>query len=187
MSSGELTELFRSSGLSEQKALETTKNDNLSKRFKAVLDEASKCGLISEHGLLYYHLASKLKPVLEKHIPFLVRYIFEGKLDNTPRIDAALQYLISELKSDIDVKTFEEFCGIGVVISGEEIEQIIEDVIEEHRNEIVEKRYKFNTGTILQEVRNKLKWADGKIVKTEVDLQVSFVSFSSKIKDLTKK
>lgn len=172
MASSELIELFRSTGLSEQKAIETTKNENLSKRFKAVLDEALKYGSVSDHGVLFYHLASKLKPVLEKYIQFLVRYIVEGKLDSAQRIDAALQFFTSELKSDIDVKAFEEFCGIGVIISGEEIEQIIEDVVEKYKNEIIEKRYKFNTGIILQEVRNKLKWADGKIVKTEVDLQV---------------
>lgn len=33
-------------------------------------------------------------------------------------------------------------------------------------------RYHFNVGLILQEVRKELKWADGKALKNEVDLQV---------------
>ena len=33
-------------------------------------------------------------------------------------------------------------------------------------------RYRFNVGVIMQEVRQELKWADGKEIKNEVDLQV---------------
>jgi glutaminyl-tRNA synthetase len=33
-------------------------------------------------------------------------------------------------------------------------------------------RYRFNVGVIMQEVRQELKWADGKAIKNEVDLQV---------------
>lgn len=172
MAASDLTKLFCSIGLSEQKANETVKNENLSKRLASILDEALKYGTVSESGTLYYHLASKIKPTLENHIPFLVRNIAEKKLNNTQRIDAALQYLLSEMKMNVDVIAFEQFCGIGVVVTADEIEQIIEDVIGKYKNEIIEKRYKFSTGLILQEVRNKLKWADGRIVKNEVDLQV---------------
>ena len=34
------------------------------------------------------------------------------------------------------------------------------------------KRYRFNTGLLMGNVRNKLKWADGKAVKHEIDMQV---------------
>lgn len=174
MEENDLMKIFCSCGLTEQKAKETIKNENLSKRLAAILTEALKYNSISECGLLYYHLASKIKPTLENHIPFLVRSIAEKKLNNTQRIDAALQYLLSEMNTSINVKAFEEFCGIGVIVSADEIEQTIEDIIGKYKNEITEKRYKFNTGLILQEVRNKLKWADGRIVKNEVDLQVLF-------------
>lgn len=76
------------------------------------------------------------------------------------------------MNTSINLKAFEEFCGVGVIVSADEIEQTIEDIIGKYKNEIIEKRYKFNTGLILQEVRNKLKWADGRIVKNEVDLQI---------------
>lgn len=165
--------LFCSIGLSEQKARETIKNENFSKRLKMILTEASKYGSLTELGMLYYHLASKMRPNQEKHTQFLVSYIGEKKLNNTQRIDAALQYLLAELK-DIDANAFDEYCGVGVVVSADEIEQTIEEVIEKYKKDILEKRYKFNSGIILQEVRNRLKWADGKIVKTEVDLQVIY-------------
>ncbi len=174
MSNQELTDLFRSIGLSEQKVLETIKNDNLSKRLKRILEEAAKFGPVSKSGMLYYHLASKLRPQQERHIPLLVEYIAAEKLNNIQRIDAALQYLVAELKDNIVAKAFEEFCGVGVTVTADEIEQVVKEAVEKYRNDIVEKRYQFSVGLILQEVRNKLKWADGKIVKTEVDLQVRF-------------
>ena len=33
-------------------------------------------------------------------------------------------------------------------------------------------RYRFNAGPLLQEVRKALKWADGKAIKNEVDVQL---------------
>lgn len=36
----------------------------------------------------------------------------------------------------------------------------------------MEKRYRFNVGLLMSEVRNALKWADGKVVKSEIDLQL---------------
>lgn len=173
----DLITLFCSIGLSEQKAKETAKNDNLTKRLKSVLEEATKYSSVSEFGALYYYLSSKLKAQQEKHIPLLVEHIATKKLDNVQRVDAALQYLLSDIKSNVDMKTFEEWCGIGVVVTGEQIEQVVEEVLQKHRNDILDKRYRFNCGPVLQEVRNKLKWADGKDVKNEVDLQVRVARF----------
>lgn len=33
-------------------------------------------------------------------------------------------------------------------------------------------RYRFNSGPLMQQVRNILKWADGKAVKNEFDIQI---------------
>ena len=181
MPAEDLISLFCSIGLSEQKAKETIKNDNLSKRLKSILDEASKQGPVSEFGTLYYQLASKIKPQQEKHVPFLIQNIVDKRLDNVQRVDAALQYLLSEMKADLDVKAFEEYCGIGVIVSADDIEQVVEEVVDKYKKDIIEKRYKFNTGVILQDVRNRLKWADGKFVKNEVDLQVNFAVYSIRV------
>ena len=34
------------------------------------------------------------------------------------------------------------------------------------------KRYRYNTGLLMADVRKSLKWADGKAVKSEIDVQV---------------
>ncbi|XP_034186948.1 glutaminyl-tRNA synthetase [Osmia lignaria lignaria] len=165
--------LFQSIGLSEQKAKETLKNKQVSNNLKLALTEANKHGIISpEAGILLYHLASKIKNQISDKLPFLTKYIVEKKLDTTQRVDAALNYLLSHIKKDIDIPNFEKECGVGVVVSPEEIECKVEKVINAHKTEILEKRYHFNVGPLMQQVRNTLKWADGKAIKNEFDVQL---------------
>lgn len=165
--------LFQSIGLSEQKAKETLKNKQVSNNLKLVITEASKYGnLTAEIGTLLYHLASKIKNQILDKISFIVKYISEKKLDTTQRVDAGLNYFLAHPKDTVDVANFEKECGIGVVVSPEEIENEIEKVIKTHKEEILEKRYHFNIGPLMQQVRNSLKWADGKAIKNEFDVQI---------------
>lgn len=168
----ELVNLFVSLGLSEQKAAETLRNDILTKTLKEVTDEALKNGgLLQQIGMLLYHLASKTKVQISHFIPMVVKYIVTNKIDSQLQIDAALEYLLSHLK-DFDVKDFESACGIGIIVSPEDIERVVEKFITKHKNDLMDKRYRFNVGLIMQEVRNELSWADGKAIKNEVDLQI---------------
>ncbi|CAK9807281.1 Probable glutamine--tRNA ligase [Anthophora plagiata] len=173
MESEDDIKLFQSIGLSEQKCKETLKNKQISNNLKLVIAEANKYGVITpEVGILLYHLASKIKTQIADKLLFLTGYIAERKLDTTQRIDAALNYLLDNTKKDINICNFEEACGVGVVVSPEEIEHEVEKVISAHKAEIIEKRYHFNIGTLMQQVRNALKWADGKAIKNEFDVQM---------------
>ncbi|XP_031827512.2 glutaminyl-tRNA synthetase isoform X1 [Nomia melanderi] len=165
--------LFQSIGLSEQKATETLKNKQVSNNLKLAITEANKYGIITpEIGILLYHLASKIKNQISDKLPFVAKYIAEKKLDTIQRVDVALSFLLHHTKEAIDVSNFEEECGIGIVVSPEEIEIEVEKAINEHKSEILQKRYQFNLGPLMQHVRNNLKWADGKAVKNEFDVQV---------------
>lgn len=167
-------DLFLSIGLSEIKAKETLKNKNLSLNLKNVIDEFLKTGKsLAEYGILLYHFASKIKNQDSKHMSFIVSYISNDKLDTTQRIDCALDYLRSSISnSEINLPDFEKACGVGIVVTPEQIEQTVKSIISLNKNELLEKRYKFNIGGLMQEVRKQLPWADGKTVKNEVDIQV---------------
>lgn len=168
--------LFQTIGLSEQKAKETLKNANVRKNLKLAIDEASKNGPISQDtGILLYHLAPKIKNQVADKIPFVTNYIVEKKLDTVQRVDAALNYLLTNVNNALNTAEFEEFCGVGVVVSPEQIEEEVEKIIKAHKNEILEKRYRFNSGPLMQKVRNILKWADGKMVKNEFDIQLLYL------------
>lgn len=120
---------------------------------------------------MLYHLATKIKPQLGQHLPFLVKYIVSNKLDSTIRVDKAIEYTLSHL-NNLNVDEFEKFCGVGVVVTPEEIENVVEKYIKESKKDLIEKRYRYNIGLIMQKVRNELPWADGKAIKNEVDVQV---------------
>ncbi|XP_018046369.1 PREDICTED: probable glutamine--tRNA ligase isoform X2 [Atta colombica] len=164
--------LFQTIGLSEQKAKETLKNANITKNLKLAINEAAKHGAITQDtGVLLYHLTSKIKNQIIDKIPFITNYIVEKKLDSVQRIDAALAHLLTNV-SNIDIAKFEESCGIGVVVLPEQIEEEVENIIKAHKDAILEKRYRFNSGPLMQQVRNILKWADGKAIKNEFDVQL---------------
>ncbi|KAE8744754.1 hypothetical protein FOCC_FOCC008570 [Frankliniella occidentalis] len=170
-------QLFVSLGLSEQKAKETLKNVVL----KNYLKEAIAAGKTESDftawkdngvGTLLYHLASKAKPQAAQYFPLVAKYISQGKLDSTLRVDAALDYLMSHLQGTFNTAEFESACGVGVKITAEDIERAVEKQINLSKQELLEKRYRFNYFPLMQAVRNELKWADGKAVKNEMDLMV---------------
>ncbi|KAF2878943.1 hypothetical protein ILUMI_27216 [Ignelater luminosus] len=166
-----LLKSFIELGLSEQKAKETLKNSAVTKNLSFILNEVRNVVLSDGIGMLLYHLATKTKPQISDHLPLLIKYIVTKKLDSTLRIDKAIEYTLSHI-SNVNVNELEKFCGVGVVVSPEEIEKVVEKLLLAHKNELLEKRYRFNVGQVMQQVRNELPWADGKAVKSEIDLQV---------------
>lgn len=168
---------FVSLGLSEQKAKETLKNVNVTKTLLQALNETKNVIIPEGAGMLIYHLATKIKPQINNHMGFLVDYIVKKKLDSTLRVDAALEYLLTHgvQKTDIDLASFEKQCGVGITVTPEEIDKAVENAINNNKEDLLTQRYRFNVGKILQEVRSQLVWADGKAVKSEVDVQIFYL------------
>uniref|UniRef100_A0A1B0CGP3 Probable glutamine--tRNA ligase n=1 Tax=Lutzomyia longipalpis TaxID=7200 RepID=A0A1B0CGP3_LUTLO len=174
MASEELLKQFVGLGMTEQKAKETLKNANVTKNLTEALKSVDPGSLPDGAGMLLYHMASKVKPQIVTHIPFLADYIKSQKLDTIPRVDAALEFLLTHgaKGSAVNVKDFDKACGVGVVVTPEEIDRTVEGVIKKNLPAIQEQRYRFNVGKIMQEVRTALPWADGKAVKSEVEVQI---------------
>lgn len=125
-------------------------------------------------GILLYHMASKIKSQIVHNLPLLVNYIVLQKLDTTTRVDAALAYLLKNglQGNEINIADFDKHCGVGVVVTPEEIERHVEGAIARNKATLLEQRYAFNVFKLMQEVREKLPWADGKQVKNEIDVQI---------------
>lgn len=109
-------------------------------------------------------------------MPLLVRYIVEKKLDTTMRIDAALEYIlkssVQKKGQSIDLADLDRECGVGVVVTPEEIESIVQKQVTKYKEALLEQRYHFNSFKIMQEVREQLKWADAKSVKAAIDVEI---------------
>ncbi|XP_075289085.1 glutamine--tRNA ligase [Opisthocomus hoazin] len=180
--------LFTGIGLSEAKARETLRNGALSALLRrAVLQARSALGpaLDKATGTLLYNAAARLKD--PKHLGFLVGYIARRQILTELQLTAALEYVRSHPLEPLDPAAFERACGVGVCVTPEQIEEAVEAVIGEHRAELLAERYHFNMGLLMGEARSRLRWADGKTVKNEVDLQVLHLLGPKTEADLEKK
>uniref|UniRef100_G1R4Y4 glutamine--tRNA ligase n=1 Tax=Nomascus leucogenys TaxID=61853 RepID=G1R4Y4_NOMLE len=100
---------------------------------------------------------------------------------------AALEYVRSHPLDPIDTVDFERECGVGVIVTPEQIEEAVEAAINRHRPQLLVERYHFNMGLLMGEARAVLKWADGKMIKNEVDMQVLHLLGPKMEADLEKK
>ncbi|KAL4227109.1 putative glutamine--tRNA ligase [Mactra antiquata] len=166
--------LLVNTGLSEQKAKETLKNEAVTQSMKSAIEQVGKISpdLKSDKdvGKLIYHVATKLKA--KKFQNPIMEYIGLKKITSEIQLNAAFDYLKHNPLEPVDWSTFEKECGVGVVITPDQVEDAVEQVISKHKAGLESQRYKYNIGLIMGEARNKLKWADGKAIKNEVDMQV---------------
>nr|XP_015823747.2 glutamine--tRNA ligase [Nothobranchius furzeri] len=181
--------LFTSIGLSEQKAKETLKNEALSSALKDAITQAQRAneasGVDKAMGTMLYSLASRLKDY--KRLAFLSDCIAQRKLCTELQLAAALDFVKSHPQDPISQKEFDEACGVGVVITPEQIEDAVESIIRKHKEQLLKERYRFNMGLLMGEARSALKWADGKVIKNEVDMQVLHLLGPKTEADLEKK
>lgn len=56
-----------------------------------------------------------------------------------------MDYLLTHLKGDFNRKDFETACGVGIAVSPEEIEHVVEKIIKTHKDELLDKRYSQTT------------------------------------------
>ncbi|CAF4136577.1 unnamed protein product [Rotaria socialis] len=169
--------LFQSIGLNEQKARETLKNQEVTRLLETNISEARKIlsgetQISKSIGNLLYALATKSKSQIHNLHHYLLQYICEEKIKNELQLTAAIQYLLSNPTEPVDRKALEENAGIGVTVTPEQIERIIEEIIADNKPQLLEQRYDFSVGTLLGEARKRLPWADGKVVKAEMDIQL---------------
>uniref|UniRef100_A0A8C9B0I9 Glutamine--tRNA ligase n=1 Tax=Prolemur simus TaxID=1328070 RepID=A0A8C9B0I9_PROSS len=165
--------LFTGLGLSEHKARETLKNTALSAQLREAAIQAQQTlgsTIDKGTGTLLYGLASRLRDT--RRLSFLVSYIASKKIHTESQLSAALEYVRSHPLDPIDLVDFEQECGVGVMVTPEQIEEAVEATINRHRPQLLVERYHFNMGLLMGEARAVLKWADGKMIKHEVDMQV---------------
>ncbi|MEE6502298.1 hypothetical protein FKM82_004468 [Ascaphus truei] len=184
----ESVSLFTAIGLTEQKARETLKNEALSSVLRdAVIQAQAILGptLDKVTGTLLYNVASRIKDT--KRLGFLVDYIANKKISTDLQLNAALDYVKSHPLDPIDAADFEKESGVGATVTPEQIEEAVEAVVQKCKPQLLAERYRFNMGLLMGEARNKLKWADGKIIKNEVDMQVLHLLGPKTEADLEKK
>eukprot|EP01022_Parablepharisma_sp_SALTPOND_P026501 TRINITY_DN64282_c4_g1_i1.p1 TRINITY_DN64282_c4_g1~~TRINITY_DN64282_c4_g1_i1.p1 ORF type:complete len:972 (-),score=63.93 TRINITY_DN64282_c4_g1_i1:4540-7368(-) len=147
-------------------------NKRLTERLQAVLAVSSKFnsstvsmqGTRKRTGPLLYKVATKVPPGFERHLEFLAQYIAQGKLRTDAQVEAAIAYIKSTTGEKMDIPDFEQRCGVGVIVTKEEIREVLHKLFEQNKGS------KFNFAALQYDVRKHLKWADGKIVAEEIEI-----------------
>ncbi|KAG7981084.1 hypothetical protein I3843_05G214200 [Carya illinoinensis] len=163
-------DLFLKIGLDERTSRNTVANSRVTANLVSVIHEAAVTeGCSRTVGNLLYTVATKYPANALVHRPTLLQYIVSSKIKTTAQLEAGLSFFVATASDDFKLDAFEEACGVGVEVSVEDIEQAVNDVFEENKNLILEKRYRTNVGELLGHVRKRHPWADPKSVKQFVD------------------
>ncbi|KAI9017249.1 tRNA synthetases class I, catalytic domain-containing protein [Gaertneriomyces semiglobifer] len=164
----ELVALFQKAGLSEVKAKETASNKKLAPKF----EQAIQAGDVVDgtYGALLYNLASTITPKALSHLPYIAKAITSGKLQSSDQVSAAIKFC-EKVDGDISETAFNKECGVGVTVTVEEITSSISALMSEKKADLETKRYAM-AGQLLGLVKSRLRWADQKIVKDELDKQI---------------
>jgi len=168
-------QLFLDSGIDEKRAKETIKNSALTAALKATIEQAKELNesTLKTNINLYYQVASSLPANAAVHRPTLVQYIAEGKLHKN-NIELALKYVKKLGNDPLEIKDLDREAGVGVVLTKEDIQSAVSEVIAANREQLVEQRYRFLTGPLLGKLRDTapIKFASAKDVKDEFDAQI---------------
>ncbi|CAN6340850.1 unnamed protein product [Urochloa humidicola] len=162
-------ESFLAIGLDQRTAENALANRKVTANLTAVIAEAGVTGCDKSVGNLLYTVATKYPANALVHRPDLIKYILSEKIKNSAQLDAALSFLSSLGPDSLDPVKFEEACGVGVVVSFEEIQSTVTDVLNENMEAIVEQRYRINVGSLCGQVRKRQPWGDAKLVKEEIE------------------
>ncbi|RKO85823.1 tRNA synthetases class I, catalytic domain-containing protein, partial [Blyttiomyces helicus] len=167
----DLVDLFQKIGLSKEKAEQTTKNKKLSPTLELVIREAGVSDATDKTtGALLYTLASTSTPKTAAHLGYIARAIGSGRLGSNDQVSAAIKFADS-VTGTIDDAVFDNSCGVGVVVTAEEIEASVRKLLKSRAAELEEKRYTA-LGALLGALRTDLRWANSLAVKEELDKQI---------------
>lgn len=144
-----------------------------------------------EKAALLFTAVSKLgsgTPLNARNMLFMA--IGDSRLVDNPHVEAAAAWLVAQCKSvsnsavpdskvkvdadsiSIDLAAFEEAAGVGVDVTTADIERAVDNALGECKNELLEKRYRYNVGVVQRGVMKTLRFADGKLVNSTLRAKV---------------
>ncbi|CAG8632359.1 14781_t:CDS:2, partial [Funneliformis caledonium] len=189
MSDNDLIILFQSIGLSEQRAKDTAKNKKLAPTLQTTIVEAgvNETGCDKSVGALLYTLASTITKDANSHLSYIARAIIDKRLKSADQIAAAIKYVENAGDELVDTE-FDNACGVGIVITPEQITSAISTFLESKKDLLVKDRYKL-LGSLLAQARQtpELRWVNGADVKEELEKQVVALIGPKDERDMPKK
>lgn len=125
-------------------------------------------------------LVSKGVRIAEEAKELTYRAIGDGRIAGMVNLEAAIAWLSSLYSSGstavdagavevtLDIAEFEKAAGVGIVVDPVAVTAEVDALVAAHKEEIVERRYRFNSATIQLKVMQKFKFVEGKFVRSLV-------------------
>jgi glutaminyl-tRNA synthetase len=150
-------------GLKPKTIESTLKNSALTSTFESILDRNSIEKCEKDVGNNLYHLITKSNVWIKEHqMDYCVKNILDGSLSSRTRVDLAIQYF--KVNNDSDAKSddnqFKEFCGVGVEVSAEQLQEYLNKFVEDNYDEMV--KTKPNHPVIMANLRKGIKFVEPK-------------------------
>ncbi|KAJ2495564.1 Glutaminyl-tRNA synthetase, partial [Coemansia sp. RSA 2052] len=167
----ELITKFEALGLSADKAKEAAANKKLAPTLDGLITSTGQTEFAKPMGMLIYTLAATAAKEKMPYADYIARAIVSGRIATTEQLIAATKFCA---KSDpsADEAAFDEACGVGVVVSDEEVAASVQGIIDSFKDSLLKERYR-GLGKVLGVVKKlpELRWADSGKVKAEFDAQ----------------
>jgi glutaminyl-tRNA synthetase len=108
------------------------------------------------------------------HRPTLCKYVLDGRVRTNAQLDAAHDHLRKLASAPLaDVAAFELSCGVGVVLTPEQISAAVARAVTASEAKLREQRYRCNPNSVMGIAARELKWADPAVLRAEVEKQVA--------------
>jgi len=172
----ELERILISIGLNKTVVQNALVNNQLNERLQSIMTATAKYQSSITNttiqqpriGPLLYKVATKLPPGFDTHTEPLIQYIVQRKIKTDTQIEEAIKYLKGKAKGELNIQEFEKVCGVGIEVTREEIREALEDAVKNNKEAIKKQGLKFNFDSLQYEVKNKFKWANGKMIAEEI-------------------
>jgi len=116
-----------------------------------------------------YDVATTYPAEALQHRAVLIKYLVEGKLTKTTFANAKNYVKKQRHEASLDTNDFESTCGIGVVITADDIKNAVAATLEKNKAKLDEFGYNFGYPEAMKDIRDFLKFADNQLVKAELD------------------
>jgi len=150
----------------EAKVIDNTlANAKVTEALLATIKEAGVTQADKKIGNLLYTVATKVTASLEPKRAFLAKYVAEGKIASSQQMDLAIAYLKKNVSlPEINAEDFEKSCGVGIVVTDQDIKNVVDELINKDKDAILAQRYTINFGDYLRRIREKLPFGDGGVI-----------------------
>lgn len=174
-----LIDLFSKISYTGKQAQDTVRNPKHSAALETAItrnDLASK-GLDSKQGTNVVFAVTQSAALSDDKRDILVQKTIKGDLDNDDRIKTAIKYLSSTPEgSSVDEAALDKECGVGVVVTKEQVESIVSSHVATRKADL-EAKGRPNIGTLLGSLRAlpELRWASNLDIKNAAEAQLNAV------------